>query len=96
MRSAHRLNGVAASNTFTGYPGDEPEKRFHKTGAIRTGSYKKLLQSSHAGTNVLTCLQFNYEVPKKDCWKSHYPPVHEVWEIGLDFDVDAGLPWERR
>jgi len=93
LRSNHWPTGVVPTNTFTGYDGDQPEKKFHKSSAIRTGSYKKLLQSSHVGTNVLTCLQFNYEVPKKECWKSHYKPVDEVWEVGFDRLEDAGPPW---
>ena len=31
--------------------------------------------------------------PVKIFWLSKYPTVDEAWEIGKEYDIDAGPPW---
>lgn len=64
-------------------------KRFRKTGK-RLGVYKKLLQpglDGMEGTLVVQGGRIPHRIP------SRYPPVDELWEVGLGWDMNKP-PWE--
>jgi len=71
------------------------EKRFHKTGRIRTATYKKRVQEGAAG--LAGVLQVTRVFPDgridMQRFTSNYRPVDEVWEVGLQWDMTK-KPWE--
>lgn len=71
------------------------EKRFHKTGKIRTATYKKRVQEGAAGLAGVLQVTRVWQDGRIDMQKfsSNYKPVDEVWEVGLDWDMTK-KPWE--
>jgi hypothetical protein len=71
------------------------DKRFHKTGRIRTATYKKRIQECAAG--VAGVLQVTRVFPDgridMQRFTSNYKPVDETWEVGLQWDMTK-KPWE--
>jgi hypothetical protein len=71
------------------------KKRFHKTGKIRTATYKKRVQEGAAGLAGVLQVTRTWDDGRLDIQRftSNYKPVDEVWEVGLDWDM-THKPWE--
>jgi hypothetical protein len=93
VSSMLELKNAEYKASFTG--GDDFHKKFHKTGRIRTASYKRLVQSGQQGAHVSSVVRYFMKdgSEKEFKYKSDYPPVDEVWEVGLQWDASGPPPW---
>jgi len=76
-------------------PDDSWTKKFHKTGKIRTATYKKRVQEGAAGLAGVLEVTRIWQDGRIDLrrFTSNYRPVDEVWEVGLDWDMTQN-PWD--
>lgn len=98
-------SAYSAKYTFNKITTEEASKKlFVRVGTHRSANYRKQVQSSQSGYFVRSKIEYaSVEGGGADplsyvsyIWTSRYAPVDEVWEVGLNFDADAGLPWEPR
>ena len=74
---------------------EAPKQVFFRSKEYRSATYKKKVQEGQLSYLVRSSLTYTEagKEPVKIFWLSKYPTVDEAWEIGKEYDVDAGLPW---
>lgn len=78
--------------------GANPGRRFHKTGRVRSETYRKLVQKGARGENVTSIVNYLLDdgTEREVRYVSRYRPVDEVWEVGLNWDMSGPPPWEKK
>ena len=77
--------------------GHEPFlKRYRRTNK-RKDAWTNRVQKGKEGVHGFLYVNRTYTDGKvsKKAYPSVYPPVKEMWEVGLGYSEDAGLPWEK-
>ena len=70
-------------------------KRMVRSGKILSANYVRVVQQAAPGlmvwSSIIWCCEGKSDNEIK--WFSRYPPVDEIWEVGYNRPIDAGVPW---
>lgn len=74
----------------------EFERKYRKTGKVKTATYKRLAQSGQPGRKAVTVFSYSMAdgTSKEVRYSSEYKPVNEMWLVGLQWDMSGPPPWE--